>query len=401
MSTTSEGTALEAWPSTTEETVVGNGGANGNGGAGGPATKVKRDAKGSPGRRQQRSTARRQAKRPTTTTTAKTGIKLSEYGQYRELFYNLTMRELRSKYKRSVIGWGWSMINPLAMMMIYTIVFAVLLRTPPLLGEPSGLHVYALMLLTAMLPWNFFQSSVMESMGALLGNQNLIQKTYFPRELIPAATVASKFVSHLIEMSLLVTVIVIFGNWRALPYLPAVIVTMCIVATFALGMALLFSLGNVFYRDIQHFSNILFFIWMFLTPMAYPFSQVGGGLTWGASGSATIANPRTVTILGHVLSLGTIFKLNPMTDAVLVFQSFIYDGTYPGSTHHVSFNVSKTVAAHIVNGKMVAAQNIFVHTIQSNVSWGDFAYLVAWAVGILALGLWLFRKYESRLPEEL
>jgi ABC-type polysaccharide/polyol phosphate export permease len=202
-------------------------------------------------------------------------------------------------------------------------------------------------------------------------------------------------------MSLLVTVIVLFGNWRALPYLPAVIVTMAIVATFALGMALLFSLGNVFYRDIQHFSNILFFIWMFLTPMAYPFSQVGGGLTWGATGSATLANPRTVTVLGHVLSLGTLFKLNPMTDAVLVFQSFIYSGTYPGATQHVSFPVVQTIAAHVQNGKLIAAHNVILHTIHSNVSWGDFGYLVAWAVGVLALGVWVFRKYESRLPEEL
>ena len=76
------------------------------------------------------------------------------------------------------------------------------------------------MLLAAMLPWNFFQGSIQESMGALLGNQNLIQKTYFPRELIPGATVASKMVSHLIEMGLLLVVIVGFGNWRALIYIP-------------------------------------------------------------------------------------------------------------------------------------------------------------------------------------
>lgn len=386
-STTSEPTSLEAWPS--EPETKGNG------------KTVVRDGKGPSGRRPDNGRRRRRPRRPTTTTTSKTGIPLRDYVQYKELFYNLTLRELRSKYKRSVIGWGWSMINPLAMMMIYTIVFAVLLRTPPLLGEPSGLHVYALMLLTAMLPWNFFQGSVMESMSSLLGNQNLIQKTYFPRELIPASTVASKFVSHLIEMSLLVVVIVAFGNWRALPYLPAVIITMCVVSMFALGLALLFSLGNVFYRDIQHFSNILFFIWMFLTPMAYPFSQVGGGLTFGASGSATLLNPRTVTVFGHILSLGTLFKLNPMTDAVLVFQSFIYDGTLPGTSHHVNFPVTHTILAHIQNGKMVPAQNVIVHTIASNVSWGDFAYLLAWGLGALSVGLWVFRKYESRLPEEL
>jgi ABC-type polysaccharide/polyol phosphate export permease len=135
--------------------------------------------------------------------------------------------------------------------------------------------------------------------------------------------------------------------------------------------------------------------------MAYPFSSVGGGLTFGSTGTATILNPRTITVLGHVFSLGTIFKLNPMTDAVLVFQSFIYNGSYPGSTTYLKVPVSHIINAHLVNGKMVAAQVVYTHIIHSNVSWGDFAYLAAWAVGMLALGLWVFRKYESRLPEEL
>src|SRR5580658_725797 len=100
---------------------------------------------------------RRTARSSTTVTTSHTGIKLSEYGEYKELFYNLTLRELRSKYKRSVIGWGWSMINPIANMLIYTVVFSLLLEIKPPFGVPSGLHNYAIMLLAGMLPWNFFQ----------------------------------------------------------------------------------------------------------------------------------------------------------------------------------------------------------------------------------------------------
>src|SRR5579862_8866698 len=174
-----------------------------------------------------------------TTTTTKTsgGLRLREYAGYKELFYNLTLRELRSKYKRSVVGWGWSMINPLANMLIYTIVFSDLFKILAPYGLPSGLDSYALMYLAGMLPWTMFQGSVMESMGSLLGNQNLIQKTYFPRELIPGATVASKLVSHLIEMSLLVVAIVAFGNWRALPFLPAVLVLIAFMTMFSLGLA--------------------------------------------------------------------------------------------------------------------------------------------------------------------
>ena len=329
----------------------------------------------------------------TTTMTSKSGISIREYGQYKELFYNLTLRELRSKYKRSVIGWGWSMINPLANMVIYTVVFSGLMNIAAPLGIPSRVDSYALMYLVGMLPWTFFQGSVMESMGSLMGNQNLIQKTYFPRELIPGATVAFKLISHMIEMALVLAVLLVFAqDWRALVFLPGVIVTLAVVTVFTLGLALLFSLANVFYRDIQHFSNILFFIWMFLTPVAYPYYLVGGGPN-GPYG--TIATGKFVHLFGHVVSLGTLFKLNPMTDAVLTFQAFLYDGQMPSSSWMARFPIAPTAA----NPHPIGLQApILVH---SNVSWGDFAYLVVWAIVTFVVGLWIFRKYESRLPEEM
>ena len=221
--TDAEPSSLDAWPTPPEDEGAtskskgsGNGKGKGRGDGGG-----KRSARRSHDR--------------TVTTSASPGISFREYLQYRELFHNLTLRELRSKYKRSVIGWGWSMINPIANMLIYTVVFSLLLQIKPPFGVPSGLHNYAIMLLAGMLPWNFFQGSIMESMGAILGNQNLIQKTYFPRELIPGATVASKVVSHLIEMSLLLVAVICFGNWRAPFFIPGVILTMAVVTAFALG----------------------------------------------------------------------------------------------------------------------------------------------------------------------
>jgi ABC-2 type transport system permease protein len=368
---TSDPGSLEAWPEEPEN------GANGQGNA-----SSKRD---------RRNTAEA---RNTTVMTAKTAPpSLREYSHYKELFYNLTLRDLRSKYKRSVIGWGWSMINPLANMFIYTIVFSMLLNIHPPFGIPSGINNYALMLLAAMLPFNFFQASVMESMGSLVGNQNLIQKTYFPRELLPAATVASKVVSHLIEMGLLMVAVVAWGNWRALMYLPFVLVVMVVVTIFGLGLAFLFSIGNVFYRDIYHFSGIFFFLWMFLTPIAYPFYLVGGGLNGNPMAGAVLQAPRYIHFLGHALSLGSLFKINPMTDAVLTFQAFLYNGQLPSSSHLVKFSAAATPA-----DPHPLATFLVVH---SNVSWGDFAYLVVWAVVVLAIGLKVFRKYEARLPEEL
>ncbi len=140
---------------------------------------------------------------------------------------------------------------------------------------------------------------------------------------MPAATVASKVVSHLIEMGLLLVAVVALGNWRAL-MLPALRDRgMIVVTIFALGLSFLFSIGNVFYRDIHHFSGIFFFIWMFLTPIAYPYYILGGGLNGNPAAGAILQTPRYVHLLGHALSLGSLFKLNPMTDAVLTVPSLL------------------------------------------------------------------------------
>lgn len=355
----------------------------------------------------------------TITTTSRNTVSFREYLKYKELFVNLALRELRSKYKRSVIGWGWSMINPLANMLVYMIVFSVLLRVPPMVGIPSRISSYALMYLSAMLPFAMWQGSIMESMPAVLGNQNLIQKTWFPRELIPAATVASKLISHLIEMGLLLVVIVAVGNWRALEFTPGIVLTMAVITIFALGMALLFSVANVFWRDIQHFSNILFFVWMFLTPVVYPYWEIGGGINGAPkNGVVGLVAPRMAHFAGHAFSLGTLFKINPMTDAILTMQSFIYNGSMPGTVHRVLFGVTG-LPANYTPAQFATAAGAAVHQaaltgyscsvvskgvsclIASPVSWFDAGYFVVWAFALLVIGLLVFRKFSARLPEEL
>src|ERR1700677_61590 len=95
---------------------------------------------------------------------------IAEYRASKELISNLTLRELRSKYKRSFLGWAWSTLNPVATMLVYTVVFSLFFKVKEPPGEPSNLHVYALQLMCALLPWNFFMSGVMGSMGPLVAN---------------------------------------------------------------------------------------------------------------------------------------------------------------------------------------------------------------------------------------
>jgi ABC-2 type transport system permease protein len=263
---------------------------------------------------------------------------LAEYRSSRELFINLTLRELRSKYKRSFLGWAWSMANPLATMAVYTVVFGVFFHINPGKAEPSGLNVYALSLMCAMLPWNFFSSSVMGCIGSLVSSGPLIKKTYFPRQLVPAATVGANLVSHLIEMSLLFLAVLAFGNWRAGVYLPFVVALTVITAVFALGLGLSLSSLNVYFRDIEHFMAIFFLVWLYLTPIVYPFNRI----------------PHRFQ--GWV-------KLNPMTDMALAYRSAFYSGTTP--------------------------------------SWPEMGYYALWAVGMLVVGLYVFNRLEHGLAEEL
>jgi len=153
--------------------------------------------------------------------------KLSELSGSRDLMVNLTLRELRGKYKRSVLGWAWSLLNPLATMAIFTAVFSVILKISPPTGDPSGLKNFALWLLCGLLPFNYLSNCMMGGMGTLVVNANLIKKTYFPREILVFANVASWLVAFLIELLVLSVALLIVGNF-VLPWLPIVILLVVI-----------------------------------------------------------------------------------------------------------------------------------------------------------------------------
>ncbi|HVE47719.1 MAG TPA: ABC transporter permease [Acidimicrobiales bacterium] len=271
---------------------------------------------------------------------------LAEYRSSRELLNNLTLRELRSKYKRSVLGWTWSLLNPLATMLIFTLVFRFFLRIEAPVSKSTDLHSFSLYLLCGLLPWNFFVNGVTASMGSLVGNANLIKKTYFPRELLVIAQVNSWIVSLLIEMALLAVGLIVFGN-MVLPWLPVAILLMALLAMFVTGLALAFSVLNVYFRDIQHFVGILFQVWFYLTPIVYPLPRV----------------PERADIFGNDLPVRALFHVNPMVDFVEAFRAILYDLQAP--------------------------------------SLGILAYLLVVSVVSLVGGMWLFGRLEGKLAEEL
>lgn len=275
---------------------------------------------------------------------------LKEVLSKRELLANLTLREVRGQYKRTILGQLWSLVNPLASMLVYTIVFAFILRVQPAPGDPSGLDIFALWLLCGLLPWNFFASVVQTGMGSLLANAGLVQKVYFPRIVLPLSYVGSIGFNWLFEMAVLLVALAIFGSF-IWPWLPLLIVVMAFLAVFAAGLALMLSIANVYFRDTQYFVSILMQIWMYMTPIIYPISLV-------AEQSHRIGG-----LFGTDITILDIYRLNPMERFVAVFRNLLYDNRFP--------------------------------------DWGDLAFVVICSLLSFAIGVLVFRRNEKGLAEAL
>jgi len=268
---------------------------------------------------------------------------LREIASRRELFVNLTLRELRSKYKRSVLGWAWSMLNPLTTLLIYATVFGIFLRVEPDVGDPSGLKNFAMFLMCGLLPYTFLANGLNAGMTSLIGNANLVQKVYFPREILVGATVASWLVSFLIALVVLALVLAFFGN-IVVPWVPVVLLLVVLQTMFVTGIALALAGAAVYFRDLQHLLGLVLQVWLYSAPIVYPVALVEGEV--GTSGWKI-----------------TLYNLNPLTRFVEAYRDAFYHLRLPPLD--------------------------------------DLAYLVGVSVAVLLAGWWAFSRLEGRLAEEL
>ena len=271
---------------------------------------------------------------------------LREYAGTRELVVNLTLRELRSKYKKSVLGWTWSLLNPVAMVLIYTIVFSVFLKVQPPRGDPSGLKSFVVFLLCALVPWNFMSSALTLSLDSLVMNANLIKKVYFPRELLVASSVASLDVTFLIELGVLGGILLLVGN-MIIPWIPLVLLLIAMLTGTMLGWGMVLSVCNVYFRDVKHFMNIVIMALFYSAPIVYPVTLV----------------PEHHEVAGVNVPVRALYELNPIARFIEAFRAVMYDLAFP--------------------------------------RWSTLVYLLGWTIGSLAVGLWIFAKLEPRLAEEV
>jgi len=266
---------------------------------------------------------------------------LTELRRSQNLLWNLTLRELRSKYRRSFLGWAWSMLNPLSNMVIYWFVFGVVFGATAPTGNPSGIQVYALYLLTGILPWGFFALVTNLGLGSLLGNSGLVKKVYFAWETLVFAQVIFSFVQFCIEMTLLCVALLIVGS-PIVPWIPVAFLLMLLLAVYAAGFALALSTMAVYFRDLRYLWTIIIQVMFFATPIIYTPDKIAG---------------KVPPILEFIL------HWNPMAVFVLSFRHLLYSGRAP--------------------------------------EWGHIAYLVAASIVAFVGGWTIFVKQSRRLAEEL
>ena len=216
--------------------------------------------------------------------------------KFRHLLFLMVKRDFVTRYRRSVLGVLWSVLNPLLMMLVMTMVFSMLFR-----HEIPFFPVY---LLSGQLFFNFFSESTSQAMGSIIGNANLIKKVYVPKYVFPASRIASSLVNFGFAFIAFLFVQFVTGapfHWTIL-LLP---IPLFYTFLFALGMGMLLSSMAVFFRDISHMYGVLLTLWMFLTPIMYPVEIL----------------PDRVFQLLH---------LNPMFHYVTFFRSLALDGVIPG-----------------------------------------------------------------------
>lgn len=224
---------------------------------------------------------------------------LKELYNYRQMIFSLVRKDLRGRYKGSLLGFLWTFINPLLQLFVFTLVFSIIMK--------AGYEQYYLFLFVALVPWMFFASSIQDGSTSVLRDKEMIKKIYFPREVMPIATVTSGFVNMILTFVVIFIVLFVSGrglNVLALLCLPVV---MLVEYILCLGIAMIVSALTVYFRDLQYILGIIVMALQYLTPVMYGPDMLPDWIL-------------------------PFFQLNPMTPIITIYRDILYWKQVPDLT---------------------------------------------------------------------
>ncbi|MBM4265518.1 MAG: ABC transporter permease [Deltaproteobacteria bacterium] len=249
--------------------------------------------------------------------------------RYRSFILSMVRREFEARYLGSALGSVWAILNPLAMIFIYTVIFGQVMRSR-LPGVEDGTS-YGIFLCAGVLTWNMFAEILQRSVSVFVEQGNLLKKMTFPRAALPAIVVLSATLNFAIVMGLLLLVLLLLGRfpgWSLLGFLPLLAVQQSVAVGFGVGLGVL----NVFFRDVGHVVAILLQFWFWFTPIIYPLSILSDRLR-------------------------PLLRLNPMTDLVAGYQGILLHGEWPfwlAYLPHVVLAVAALLVGRLVFRRLAA-----------------------------------------------
>jgi ABC-2 type transport system permease protein len=231
------------------------------------------------------------------------GQRLKDLWSHRELLILLTRSQLKMKYKDSVLGYVWSMLNPMLVLGIYYVIFKYISKNP----TPD----FAIWLFSGLLVWNLFNSAAMTATTVVVGNAGIVKKVAFPRELLAISTVGVSLVLFLIQVGVLIVALAAFQHAPTYTFMTLLPLAMVDLIIFTSAVCIFLSAVNVYLRDTQHLTEVLLMAWFWSIPIVYEWSQVGPkfakhGLTW----------------------LKYLYVMDPITPIAMTFQRAIYGNGY-------------------------------------------------------------------------
>jgi ABC-2 type transport system permease protein len=270
------------------------------------------------------------------------GTRVRDIFRYRELLVNLVRKDLKVRYKSSVLGFLWSLLNPAMLLVVYWFVFSILLG--------SGIPRFPIYLLSGLLVWNLFNVGLISATGSVVASSGIVNKVWFPREVLPLSAIGAALVHFFLQGIVMILTLLAFQHpveWSYLPLLPFALVALLL---FCAALSILLSAVNVYLRDMQHLVELALLPWFFASPIVYSYDLISDKL-------------------GRFSSL---YLVNPVTPVVLVFQRAIY-GDYSEIVHQFPY--------------WWYVRNLAIVIVASTL--------------LLAFSLSVFRKLEGNFTEEL